>query len=84
MVFEPCKMEPDFWLRPRREDYYEHIAIYTDNPLIASKDPKSTTDVLTTKHSFKLKVTGPLSYHLACDFGRDDDGTLYFVPKKCI
>ena len=25
-----------------------------------------------------------MSYHLGCDFGRDDNGTLYFAPRKYI
>ena len=25
---------------------------------------------------------GPVFYHLGCDVGSDDDGTLNFVPKK--
>ena len=52
-----------------------------DDLLIDSKDPKSTIDVLTNKNYFKLKGTGPISYHRGCDFGRDDDGSLYFAPK---
>ena len=27
---------------------------------------------------------GPISYHLGCDVGRDDDGALHFVPKNHI
>ena len=75
-------MEPDIWMCLCREDHYEHIAVYVDDLIIASKDPKATIDVLTNKHSFKLKGTRPISYHLGCDFGRDDDGTLCFSPKK--
>ena len=74
-------MEADIWLRAY-EDHYEHIAAYVDDLLIDSKDPKSITCVLTNKNSFKLKGTGPISYHLGCDFGRDDYDTLYFAPKK--
>ena len=84
MGFEPCKMEPDIWMRPCGEDHYEYIAVYVDDLLIASKDPKRIIDVSTNKHSFKLKGTGPIPYHLGCDFGRDDDGTLHFAPKKYI
>ena len=25
-----------------------------------------------------------MSHHLGCDFGRDEDGTLHFSPRKCI
>ena len=75
-------METGTWLRPYWEDHYECITVYADDLLIVSKDPKSIIDVLTNKHSFKLKGTGPISYHLGYDFGRDDYGTLYFGPKK--
>ena len=47
MVFEPCKIEPDILLRPRGEDHYESIDVCADDLIIASKDPESTTDVLT-------------------------------------
>ena len=82
MGFEPCKMEPDIWFRPHGEDHYECINIYVYDLLIMSKYPKSTIDFLTNEHSFKLKGTGPISYHLGCEFGRDDDGALHFAPKK--
>ena len=77
-------MEPDVWLRPHRENYYECIAVYACDLLISSKDPKSVTDVLTNKNYFKLKGKDPISYHLGWDFGSDNDDTLLFVPKKHI
>ena len=52
--------------------------------LIESKDTKGTVDALTNKHSFRLKGTSPISYHLGCDYGGDEDGTLHFVPRKHI
>ena len=55
MGFEPCKMEPDIWLRPYGEDHYECITVHSDDLIIASKDPKETTYVLTNKHFFKFK-----------------------------
>ena len=75
-------MEPDTWLKDCG-DNYECIAVYVDYLLIASKDPKGLVDVLINKHKFKLKGTGPISYHLGYYFGRDDDGTLHFSPRKC-
>ena len=36
------------------------------------------------EYKFKLKGTGPISYHLGCDFFRDEDNTLCFSPKKYI
>ena len=83
MGYEPCNMDPDVWLKDCGENY-EHIAVYADDLLIASKDPQCVVDILTNTHHFKLKDTGPMSYHLGCDFGRDIDGTLLFTPMECI
>ena len=40
--------------------------------------------MLTNKYKFKVKGTGPISFHLGCDFTRDDDGVLCMHPKKYI
>jgi hypothetical protein len=65
-------------------EHYEYIAVYVDDLAIASKDPKSITDSLINKYGFKLKGTGPIEFHLGCDFYHDKDGTLCFGPKKYI
>ena len=83
MGYKPCKMEPDVWIKDCG-NHYEHIAICVNDLLIASKDPHGTVDTLTSNHHFKLKGTGPMSYHLGCNFGRDRDETLYFAPRKFI
>ena len=57
---------------------------YVDDLLIASKEPQSVIDTLINNHHFKLKGTGPMSHHLGCDFGQDEDGTLHFAPRKHI
>ena len=49
-----------------------------------SKDRQGTVDTLTKKHYFKLKCTGPMSYHLGCVFGRDRHETLQFDPRKYV
>ncbi len=33
---------------------------------------------------FKLKGTGPIEFHLGCDFFRDSDGVLCYAPRKYI
>ena len=81
-MFEPCKMEHYIWSFPYGENNYEHLSVCVDYLLIANKGLKSTIDILTNKSSFKLKGTGPISYHLGCDFSRDDGGTLHFAPKN--
>jgi len=50
----------------------------------ATKDPKAITDLLQDKCQFKLKGTGPISFHLGCDFVRDEDGTMCMSPRKYI
>ena len=75
MGFFPCKAEPDIWMR-EKDSLYEYIAVYIDNLAISAKHPKEIIDVLMNRHKFKLKGTGPIKYHLGCDFFRDEDGTL--------
>jgi hypothetical protein len=68
MGFEPSKWEPDIWMR-KNGNIYEYIAVYdVDGLAIAAKDPKSITDILMDKHKYKLKGTGPITYHLGCNF----------------
>ena len=65
-----------------KNSLHEYIVVYVVNLAIATKDPNEMIDALTNKHKFKLKGTGPIKYHLGCDFFRDKDGTLCFSPKK--
>jgi hypothetical protein len=83
MGWTPCKMEPDVWMK-RVDDHYEYIATYVDDLMIASKNPKAITDELMDRFHFKLKGTGPLTFHLGCDYFRDEDGTLCVSPKSYI
>jgi hypothetical protein len=83
MGFEPSKSEPDIWMR-KNGNIYEYIAVYVDDLAIAAKDPKSITDTLMDKHKFKLKGTGPITYHLGCDFFRDSNGVMCSAPHKYI
>ena len=83
MGFEPSKSEPDIWMR-RNGDIYEYIAVYVDDLAIAAKDPLDIVNVLRDVYQFKLKGTGPISFHLGCDFFRDSEGVLCMAPKKYI
>ena len=84
MNFTPSKMDADIWLRDC-EDHYEYIACYVDDLMIASKKPSGIIEALMGKpNNFKLKGTGPISFHLGCDFFRDEDGTLCFGPRRYI
>ena len=79
--FFPSKAEPDIWMRDCG-DHYEYIATYVDDLAIASKNPQAIIDALETK--FKLKGTGPITFHLGCNFFRDETGNLCFGPKSYI
>ena len=79
--FFPCKAEPDIWMRDKG-DHYECVAVYVDDLMIASRSPQAIVDALAGTHKFKLKGTGPISFHLGCNYARDKDGVLYYSPDK--
>jgi len=93
MGFFPCKAEPDIWMRQvvksnHKESHYEYIAVYVDDLAIVSKNPKAITDTLENKHKFKLKGTGPITFHLGTNFKRDKEGVLNisaidYIEKLC-
>ena len=84
MGFFPSKAEEDIWMRDKG-DHYEYIAVYVDDLLIVSRDAAAIIKTLESKPiNFKLKGTGPLSFHLGCDYFRDNDGTLCYGPLKYI
>lgn len=65
-------------------DHYEYIVVYIDDLGITSKDPKAIVDKLEGKYGFKLKGTGPIKFHLSCDYFCDSQGMLCFAPRKYI
>ena len=81
--FEPCKAEPDIWMRDAG-DVYEYVAVYVDDLAMALKDPQAFVKILKDKYNFKLKGTGPIAFHLGMEFVRDEDGTLCISPRKYI
>jgi Reverse transcriptase (RNA-dependent DNA polymerase) len=76
MRFNPSEADAD--------RFYEYIAVYADNLLIAARYPNEIIVALSEKHMFKLKGVGPLTNHLGCDYFRYQDGTLCCGPKKYI
>jgi hypothetical protein len=83
MGFTPSKADKDIWMR-RCKDHYEYIVVYVDDLGIASLVPQQIADTLLTIYGFKLKGTGPITFHLGNDYFRDRYGTLCFAPKKYI
>jgi hypothetical protein len=77
------KTEMDIWMC-EKDGAYKYIGVYVDNLFIVSKNHKAIMDVLVNDYKFKLKGTGPVEFHLGCDFFRDEDGHLCFTPRKYI
>ena len=47
-------------------DHYKYVATYVEDLAIIMKDQQSLIDQLTAApHTFKLKGSGPLNFHLA-------------------
>ena len=84
--FEPCKSEPDIWMRPM-DNHYEYIAVFVDDLCIASRDPQSIINELSDpngEHRYQFKGVGPITYHLGGNFKRDKDGTLAYSAQSYI
>jgi hypothetical protein len=77
------KAEADIWMQ-KRDDNYEYIGVYVDDLSIIAHDPKEITYILVHKYKFKLKGTGPITYHLGMDVYPDNTGSLCILPKKYI
>jgi hypothetical protein len=83
--FQPFKAEPDIWIRSSSDQScYEMIAVYVDDLALGMKNPEAFLKILGDKYKFKLKGSGRIKFHLGCDFGRDNDGTLYMAPQQYI
>ncbi len=83
MGFQPCKAEPDIWMQCNG-NIYEYNGIYVNDIAATAKNPKAITDLLQGKYQFKLKGTGPISFHLGCNFVWDEEETMYMSPRKYI
>ena len=82
--FFPSKAEPEIFMRARN-GLYEYVATYVDDLCIVMKEPEEFLKQLQSPpYSFKLKGSGPMSFHLGCGFDRDEDGTLQMNPRKYI
>ena len=83
MDFVKAKVEDEIYMRKSADGtHWEYLCTYIDDLLFAVDDP----DLFITqvKEGFTLKGTEPTQHHLGCDFGRDDDGTLFMDPSGYI
>ena len=81
--FFPYRSEDDMWMIFRK-DNYEYISRYVYYLKIVSKYPNSIIKYFTDNFGLTLKGTGPISYHLGCDFFRDPNNVLCMDPLKYI
>ena len=83
--FYPSKAEPEIFMR-ENDGLYEYVATYVDDLCLVMKHPEQFLKQLQSEpYNFKLKGSGPMSFHLGCGFERDNnDGTLRMNPKKYI
>jgi hypothetical protein len=82
--FFPSKAETDIWMQ-LVDDHYEYTCVYVDDLVICSKDPQGIIDKLSGHHKFNLKGTGPIHFHLGCDYFRDHhDDTLCYGRRRYI
>ncbi len=58
------------------------MAVYVDDLDFAMKDLQKFVNILMNKYRFKLKGTGPITFHLGMDIHWEDDGTLCITPRK--
>ena len=72
----PTKSDPFIWLQKAPNlRCYEYIAVYVDDPCIATESPSTIIAIFKTKYHLKDKEDGKLNYHLGADYFEDPDGT---------
>eukprot|EP00531_Pseudo-nitzschia_arenysensis_P008891 CAMPEP_0116125882 /NCGR_PEP_ID=MMETSP0329-20121206/6042_1 /TAXON_ID=697910 /ORGANISM="Pseudo-nitzschia arenysensis, Strain B593" /LENGTH=1908 /DNA_ID=CAMNT_0003619941 /DNA_START=154 /DNA_END=5877 /DNA_ORIENTATION=+ len=82
--FKASLAEPQIFMR-ENDGIYEYIATYVDDLCLVMRDPVGFLAILQEEpYSFKLKGSGPMSFHLGCGFERDNHGTLCMNPSKYI
>ncbi len=82
--FPSSKAETDLWMQ-HVNDHYEYICVYVDDLVICSKQPQgSIIDKLSGHHKFNQKGTGPIHFHLGCNYFKDHDNTLCYGPRRYI
>ena len=82
--FKQSRAESEIFMR-ENNGMYEYVATYVDDLCLVMKEPEAFLRVLQgDPYNFKLKGSGPMSFHLGCGFRRDQDGRLVMEPGKYI
>jgi Reverse transcriptase (RNA-dependent DNA polymerase) len=80
--FTSTKAKEGIWIKDM-SNHYDYIAVYVDDLMIASRNPKWIIERLKAV-PFSLKGTEPVMYHLGCNYFQDEHDTLCVGPKKYI
>ena len=76
--------DPQIFMRENK-GVYEYIATWVDDLTMILRDPEEFLVTLQSyPYNFKLKGSGPISFHLGCGFERDPNGILTMNPIKYI
>ena len=76
--------EPQIFMR-ESDGIYEYVATYVDDLCFVMRNPEAFLVQLQSEpYNFKLKGSGPMSFHLGCGFERDQHGTLCMNPRTFI
>ena len=65
--WKPCKALNDVWMR-ERDNIYEFLCVYSDDIIVASKDPKAVFDELEV--TYTLKGVGEPEFFLGASVGK--------------
>ena len=66
----------------QHNELWGYISIHVDDLAFIVRNAKTSITLLEGKFKYKLKGTGSISYHLGCDFFKNDEDILYMAPKK--
>ena len=68
LEFQPCRADPDLWLRQSKrdngEDYYEYVLLYADDCLVISENPDVMLGRLGKYFTLKNGSVGPPQLYL--------------------
>ena len=82
MGFKPTRYDSDVWYRPDGNHHYEYIGTHTDDILCVGREPRGSMEKLRDRFTIK-KIEEP-SYHLGCDYRRNEDGTWSIGTKTYV
>ena len=81
MGFTPTKSDFDLWIRDKTE-YYEYVAVITDDLLVFSKEPNDVLGPLQEVCGYTLKGIGIPEYYSGGDIWKENNGKYWALGAK--